>query len=167
MKAIVYTEYGPPDVLRLAEVEKPTPKEDEVLVRVCASSVNPAEWYAMTGLMIARIGAGLLKPKNTRLGADFAGVVEAVGSGVTDFKAGDEVFGGRTGAFAEYVCVRKAIAHKPANVTFEQAAAVPTAAITALQGLRDYGQLKPGQHVLINGASGGVGTFTVQIAKAL
>jgi NADPH:quinone reductase-like Zn-dependent oxidoreductase len=166
MKAIVHEKYGSPDVLELREVEKPVPKEDEVLVRVCASSVNPAEWYAMTGLVIARMGAGWLKPKNTRLGADFAGVVEATGSGVTDFKVGDEVFGGRSGAFAEYVCVRKAIARKPANVTFEQAAAVPTAAITALQGLRDYGKVQPGQHVLINGASGGVGTFTVQIAKA-
>jgi NADPH:quinone reductase-like Zn-dependent oxidoreductase len=166
MKAIVYHKYGSPDVLELRDVEKPVPKEDEVLVRVCASSVNPAEWYAMTGLLIARIGGGLLKPKETRLGVDFAGVVEAVGSGVTQFKPGDEVFGGRSGAFAEYVCVRKAIAHKPANVTFEEAAAVGTAAITALQGLRDYGQVKPGQHVLINGASGGVGTFAVQIAKA-
>jgi NADPH:quinone reductase-like Zn-dependent oxidoreductase len=167
MKAIVYQKYGSPDVLELQELEKPVPKEDEVLVRVCASSVNPAEWYAMTGLLIARIGSGLLKPKEIRLGADFAGIVAAVGSGVTDIKPGDEVFGGRSGAFAEYVTVRKAIAHKPANVTFEEAAAVPTAAITALQGLRDYGQVKPGQHVLINGASGGVGTFTVQIAKAL
>jgi NADPH:quinone reductase-like Zn-dependent oxidoreductase len=166
MKAIVYHNYGSPDVLELREVEKPAAKEDEVLVRVHASSVNPAEWYAMTGLFIARPQMGLFKPKSTKLGADFAGVVEAVGSGVTEFKAGDEVFGGRSGAFAEYVCVRKAVAAKPANVTFEQAAAVPTAAITALQALRDYGQLQPGQHVLINGASGGVGTFVVQMAKA-
>jgi NADPH:quinone reductase-like Zn-dependent oxidoreductase len=137
-----------------------------VLVRVHASSVNIAEWYAMTGLFIGRLGQGLLKPKDPRLGADFAGVVEAVGSSVTDFKPGDKVFGGRTGAFAEYVCVKKALARKPANLTFEQAAAVPTAAITALQGLRDYGQIQPGQKVLINGATGGVGTFAVQIAKA-
>jgi len=118
-------------------------------------------------LFIARLGGGLFKPKNTRLGGDFAGVVEAVGKDVSDFKPGDEVFGGRGGAYAEYVTVRKAIAHKPANVTFEEAAAVPTAAITALQGLRDFGKIQPGQKVLINGASGGVGSFAIQIAKAL
>ena len=166
MKAIVHHKYGSPDVLELREIGKPVPADDEVLVRVHASSVNIAEWYAMTGLFIGRLGQGLLKPKDPRLGADFAGVVEAVGSSVTDFKPGDKVFGGRTGAFAEYVCVKKALARKPANLTFEQAAAVPTAAITALQGLRDYGQIQPGQKVLINGATGGVGTFAVQIAKA-
>jgi len=166
MKAIIYTKYGPPDVLELQNVEKPSPKDNEVLVKVHASSVNPAEWYAMTGLLIARMGSGLLKPKDTRLGADFAGVVEAVGKDITHLKQGDEVYGGRGGAFAEYVCVRNAVMPKPANLTFEQAAAVPTAAITALQGLRDYGQIQPGQKVLINGASGGMGTFAVQIAKA-
>lgn len=166
MRAVVYESYGPPDVLKIREIEKPVCPEDGVLVRVHASSVNIAEWYGMTGLFLARIGNGLLKPKDTRLGADFAGVVEAVGSQVVDFKAGDEVFGGRGGAFAEYVTVKKAIAHKPANVTFEAAAAVPTAAMTALQGLRDHGKIQPGQKVLINGASGGVGSFAVQIAKA-
>jgi len=167
MKAVVYTQYGSPDVLEIQEVDKPHPKDDEVLVKVHASSVNIAEWYAMTGLFIARLGGGLFKPKNTRLGGDFAGVVEAVGKDVSDFKPGDEVFGGRGGAYAEYVTVRKAIAHKPANVTFEEAAAVPTAAITALQGLRDFGKIQPGKKVLINGASGGVGSFAIQIAKAL
>ena len=164
MKAAVFHSYGM-DVLKIEEVEKPAPKDNEVLVKVCASSVNPAEWYGMTGLFLARLGNGLFKPKDTRLGADFAGVVEAIGKDVTDFKPGDEVFGGRSGAFAEYVCVQKAIAHKPANVTFEQTATVPIAALTALQGLRDHGKIQPGQKVLINGAAGGVGTFAVQIAK--
>jgi NADPH:quinone reductase-like Zn-dependent oxidoreductase len=167
MKAAVFKSYGQPDVLTIEEVEKPTPTDDEVLVKVYASSANPVEWYTVTGLFIGRIGNGLFKPKDTRLGADFAGVVESIGKGVTDFKPGDEVFGGRSGAFAEYVCVQKAIAHKPANITFEQAGGVAIAALTALQGLRDSGQLKVGQKVLINGASGGVGTFAVQIAKAL
>jgi len=166
MKAIVYTKYGTPDVLKLQDVEKPVPKDDEALVKVHASSVNIAEWYGMTGLFLARIGNGLARPKDTRLGADFAGVVEAVGRNISDFKPGDEVFGGRGGSYAEYVTVRKAIVPKPANVTFEEAASVPTAGITALQGLRDYGKIQPGQKVLINGASGGVGTFAVQIAKA-
>jgi len=167
MKAIVYTKYGPPNVLEVQELEKPSPKDDEVLVKVHATSVNPVEWYGMTGLFLARLGNGLFKPKDIRLGTDFAGVVEAVGKEVTDFKPGDEVFGGRSGAFAEYVCVQKGIAHKPANITFEQAGGVAIAALTALQGLRDHGQLKAGQKVLINGASGGVGTFAMQIAKAL
>lgn len=167
MKAIVFTRYGTPEVLELQEVAKPSPKDDEVLVRVRASSVNSAEWYAMTGLFAARLGNGLIRPKDPRLGVDFAGVVEAVGQNVVDFKPGDEVFGGRSGAYAEYVTVRNAIALKPANLTFEEAAAVPTAAVTALQGLRDHGKIQPGQSVLINGASGGVGTFAVQIAKAL
>jgi len=166
MKAAVFNSYGPPEVMTIEEVEKPTPTDDEILVKVYATSVNPAEWYTVTGLFLARIGNGLFKPKDTRLGADFAGVVEAIGKGVTDFKPGDEVFGGRSGAFAEYVCVQKPIAHKPANVTFEQAGGVAIAALTALQGLRDHGQLGAGQKVLINGASGGVGTFAVQIAKA-
>lgn len=166
MKAIIHTKYGTPDVLELGDVEKPSPGDDEVLVRVHATSVNIAEWYGMNGLFVARMAGGLVRPKDTRLGADFSGVVEAVGSQVTDFKAGDEVFGGRGGAFAEYVTVRKAIAPKPSNITFEEAAAVPTAAITALQGLRDHGRIRPGQKVLINGASGGVGSFAVQVAKA-
>lgn len=166
MKAVIHESYGPPDVLKIVEVEKPDVSDDGVLVRVHGSSVNIAEWYGMTGLFLARLGSGFSKPKDTRLGADFAGVVEAVGKDVTDFKPGDEVFGGRSGAFAEYVTVRNAIVLKPANITFEEAAAVPTAAITALQGLRDYGKLQPGQKVLINGASGGVGSFAIQVAKA-
>lgn len=166
MKAIVHHRYGSPAVLELQEIPKPALTDDGVLVRVHASSVNPAEWYGISGLLIARLGGGLFKPKDPSLGVDFAGVVEAVGSSVTDFKPGDEVYGGRSGAFAEYVCVRKAVTRKPANLTFEQAAAVGTAALTALQGLRDYGKLQPGQKVLINGAAGGVGTFAVQIAKA-
>ena len=169
MKAIVYEKYGPPEVLELREVDKPAVADDQMLVRVWAASVNPAEWFAMTGLLIARPGGGLLKPKDTRLGADYAGVVEAVGSAVKAFRPGDAVFGGKSGAFAEYLAVRadKSVVAKPANVTFEEAAAVPTAAITALQGLRDKGQVQPGQQVLINGASGGVGTFAVQVAKWL
>lgn len=167
MKVILYRQYGSPDVLKLEEVEKPTPKDDEVLVKVRASSVNPAEWYAMTGLFLARIGSGLIKPKDIRLGTDYAGVVEAVGKDVTQFKPGDEVYGARSGAFAEYVCVKNHIYPKPANITFDQAGCVAIAAMTALQGLRDHGKLQAGQKVLINGASGGVGTFAVQIAKAL
>ncbi len=166
MKAVVFPNYGSPDVLEIRDVEKPVPNDDEILVKVHASSVNIAQWYAMTGLFLARVGNGLLKPKDIRLGTDYAGVVEAVGKNVSDFKPGDEVFGGRSGAYAEYVTVQKGIAHKPANVTFEEAAAVPTAGITALQGLRDFGKIQPGQKVVINGASGGVGTFAVQIAKA-
>lgn len=167
MKAAIHKSYGPPEVLQIEEMEKPAPGDDEVLVRVYASSVNPAEWYGLTGLFLARIGGGLLKPKDPRLGADFAGVVESVGRNVNQFKPGDAVYGGRHGAFAEYVCVEKGIAPKPANITFEQAGGVAIAALTALQGLRDHGKLQPGQKVLINGASGGVGTFAVQIAKAL
>lgn len=166
MKAVFLSNYGSPDVLELREVEKPQPLEDEVLVRLRASSLNMAQWYAMTGLFLARIGGGLRRPKQTRLGVDYAGVVEAVGRNITHFQPGDEVFGARTGAYAEYVCVRNMVIPKPVNLTFEQAAAVPTAAITALQGLRDYGRIHAGQKVLINGASGGVGTFAVQIAKA-
>jgi NADPH:quinone reductase-like Zn-dependent oxidoreductase len=167
VKAVVQHGYGSPDVLELVEVDKPAPADDEVLVHVRAASVNPADWYSMTGLLVGRTQTGLRKPKSPRLGTDMAGVVEAVGAAVTEFQVGDDVYGGRTGAFAEYVCVRNAVAPKPDNLTFEQAAAIPVAAITALQGLRDKGGLEPGQKVLINGASGGVGTFAVQIAKAL
>ncbi len=169
MKAIVYCDYGSPDVLKLEDVEKPVPGDDQVLIRVRGASVNPLDWHYMRGTpYVARLDVGLRKPKVTRLGVDFAGTVEAVGRNVTQFKPGDEVLGAKTGAFAEYVSVRedRALVVKPANLTFEQAAAVPVAAITALQGLRDKGKLQPGQKVLINGASGGVGTFAVQIAKS-
>ena len=169
MRAIVHNVYGSPDVLELQEIEQPDLTDDGVLVRVRATSVNPAEWYGLTGRpYVARAQSGLRKPKSNRLGVDFAGTVEAVGKDVTQFRPGDEVFGGRSGAFAEYVCVPedRAVVPKPANVTFEQAAGVGVAGLTALQGLRDKGQIQPGQQVLINGASGGVGTFAVQIAKA-
>ena len=168
MKAIVYCDYGSAN-LKLADVEKPTPNDDQVVVKVRAASVNPYDWHFIEGTpYIMRIGVGLRKPKDTRLGVDFAGTVEAVGKNVTQFKPGDSVFGGRGGAFAEYVCPRadRAIAIKPANITFEQAASVNIAGITALQALRDKGKVQPGQKVLINGASGGVGTFAVQIAKS-
>jgi NADPH:quinone reductase-like Zn-dependent oxidoreductase len=170
MKAIVRAAYGSPDVLQLREIARPDLTANGVQVRVRAASVNPADWYGMTGTpYVARAAFGLLKPKSTRLGVDFAGTVEAVGRDVTQFRAGDDVFGGGSGAFAEYVCVPAdgGVVPKPANVTFEQAAAVPVAALTALQGLRDHGRLQPGHRVLINGASGGVGTFAVQIAHAL
>jgi NADPH:quinone reductase-like Zn-dependent oxidoreductase len=168
MKAIVRDTYGSPDVLELREIEKPELTDDGVLVRVRAASVNRGDWYALTGLYVGRPQMGLRKPKSRLIGGDFAGTVEAVGSDVTEFRPGDEVFGGRTGAFAEYVCARaRSVALKPAHLTFEEAAAVPVAALTALQGLRDRGHIQPGQKVLINGASGGVGTFAVQIAKAL
>jgi NADPH:quinone reductase-like Zn-dependent oxidoreductase len=169
VKATVYHRFGSPEVLELQDIAKPALTDDGVLVRVRASSVNPAEWYAVTGRpYIARPTMGLRGPKQTVPGADFAGTVEAVGSAVTDVRPGDEVFGGTSGgAFAEYVCARETVVAKPANLTFEQAAAVPTAAVTALQGLRDHGRLRPGQTGLINGASGGVGTFAVQLAKAL
>jgi len=166
MKAAVYRKYGPPEILKIEEVEKPMPAKDEVLVKILASSVNPADWYTMTGLPLARPGNGLFKPKTIRLGTDYAGVVEAVGKDVTEFKPGDEVYGARNGAFAEYVCASKFVFHKPAQISFEQAGGVAIAAITALQGLRDHGQIQAGQKVLINGASGGVGSFAVQIAKA-
>lgn len=168
MKAIVYHEYGSPEVLKLEEVEKPTPKEDEVLIKVHAASINSYDWRHMTAApFLVRLGGGLLKPKDPRLGADVAGRVEAVGSNVKQFQPGDEVFGDvSTGGFAEYVCApEKILALKPANVSFEEAAATPMAGYTALQGLRDKGQVQPGQKVLVNGASGGVGTFAVQIAK--
>jgi NADPH:quinone reductase-like Zn-dependent oxidoreductase len=169
MKAVVYCDYGVPN-LKFQEIEKPTPADDQLLVRVRAASVNPLDWHFVEGTpkLMRAMGVGLRKPKDTRLGVDFAGTVEAVGKNVTKFKVGDEVFGGRTGAFAEYVCVReaRAVALKPANITFEEAASVPIAAITALQGIRDKGKVQAGQKVLINGASGGVGTFAVQIAKS-
>jgi NADPH:quinone reductase-like Zn-dependent oxidoreductase len=169
MKAIVYCDYGVPNV-KLQDIEKPTPADDQLLVKVRAASVNPLDWHFIEGTpyVMRAMGVGLRKPKDTRLGVDFAGTVEAVGKNVTKFKPGDEVFGGRDGAFAQYVCVRepRAVVLKPANITFEQAASVPIAAITALQGVRDKGKVQPGQKVLINGASGGVGTFAVQIAKS-
>jgi NADPH:quinone reductase-like Zn-dependent oxidoreductase len=168
MRALVRNRYGSPDALELQEIEKPDLADDGVLVRVRAVSVNPADWYTMTGTpYLFRAQIGLRKPKSNRLGVDFAGTVEAIGRDVTELRPGDEVFGGKSGAFAEYVCVREAVVPKPANLTFEEAAAVPVAAVSALQGLRDKGRLQPGQNVLINGASGGVGTFAVQIAKAL
>ncbi len=169
-QAVVYRCYGSPDVLELASVEKPAPLDDEVLIKVHAASVNPLDWHYMRGSpYLMRLGSGLGSPNNTRLGVDFAGTVEAVGQNVKRFKPGDEVFGGRTGAFGEYVIVRedRALAMKPADITFEQAASVPIAAVTALQALRDKGHIEPGHKVLINGASGGVGTFAVQIAKSL
>ena len=168
MKAIVRTTYGPPEVLELAEIDKPVPAEDEVLVRVRATSVNPVDWHTLTGTpYLLRLQEGLRGPKSEQLGVDFAGTVEAVGANVTGVQPGDDVFGGRSGAFAEYVSVRDAVVRKPPNLSFEQAAAVPIAGLTALQGLRDKGGLQSGQKVLINGASGGVGTFAVQIGKAL
>jgi NADPH:quinone reductase-like Zn-dependent oxidoreductase len=169
MKAIVYRCYGSPDILEFEDIEKPTPADDEVLVKVKAAGVNPLDWHYMRGSpYIMRLASGFGAPKDVRMGVDFAGTVEAVGESVKQFKPGDEVFGGRSGAFAQYVTIResRAIALKPANITFEQAASVPIAAITALQALRDKGQLEPGQKVLIKAASGGVGTFAVQIARS-
>jgi NADPH:quinone reductase-like Zn-dependent oxidoreductase len=171
MKAIVYTDYGTPDVLHLKEVVKPAPKENEVLVKVHASSVNAADWHLLTAdIFLVRLNMGLLKPKNTILGSDIAGRVETVGPNVKQFKPGDavfgDVFGHNFGGFAEYVTASESdLALKPANLSFDEAAAVPLAAKTALQGLRDLGHIQSGQKVLINGASGGVGTFAVQIAK--
>jgi NADPH:quinone reductase-like Zn-dependent oxidoreductase len=170
MKGVVHRCYGSPDVIRYEDLPKPAPADDEVLVRVHAASVNPLDWHYLRGTpYLVRIEAGFGKPQNPRLGVDFAGTVEAVGKSVTRFKPGDEVFGGKFGALADYVTVRqeRALALKPANMTFEQAASVPIAGITALQALRDKAQLRAGQKVLINGASGGVGTFAVQIAKSL
>jgi NADPH:quinone reductase-like Zn-dependent oxidoreductase len=167
MKAITHCEYGGPDVLKVEDVEKPVPNDNQLLVRVRAASVNPLD-LTIRGPLLLRPLFGLRKPKDTRLGVDYSGTVEAVGKNVTNFKPGDEVFGGKNGAIAEYVCVLadRAVVLKPSNVTFEQAAGVPVAAITALQGLRDKGKIQAGQKVLINGASGGVGTFAVQIAKS-
>lgn len=168
MKAIVSERYGSPDVLELREVEKPTPDENQVLIKVHAASVNAYDWHMLTAdIFLVRLGAGLFKPKNTRRGADIAGRVEAVGSNVKQFQAGDEVFGCiGSGGFAEYACAKEdLLALKPGGLTFEEAAAAPMAALTALQGLRDMGRIQPGQKVLINGAGGGVGTFSVQFAK--
>ena len=169
MKAIVHERYGPPDVLVLRDVDMPTIADDQVLLRVHAASVNPVEWYGVTGPYFVRaFGGGLRKPKDTTVGGDVAGRVEAVGKDVKEFQPGDEVFGTSGGSWAEYAPAREArLARKPANVSFEEAAAVPVAAITALQALRDKGQVQPGQKVLINGASGGVGTYAVQLAKVL
>jgi len=168
MKAIVRCDYGLAN-LKLAEIEKPTPKDDQILVRVRAASVNPYDWHFVEGTpkIMRAMGVGLRKPKDIQLGVDFAGTVEAVGKNVTQYKPGDDVFGGREGAFAQYVCRRAvgSVALKPAGLTFEQAASINIAGITALQGVRDKGQVQPGQKVLINGASGGVGTFAVQLAK--
>jgi len=169
MRAIVYFKYGSPDVLELKEIDKPIVKDHDVLVRVRAASVNPYDWHFMTGLpYLGRLQFGLLKPKANGLGADLSGQVEAVGKDVTRFRPGDEVYGEvATGALAEYVCVPEdGAVMKPTNLTFEQAAAVPMGALTALQGLRDHGRIEQGQQVLINGASGGVGTFAIQIAKS-
>jgi NADPH:quinone reductase-like Zn-dependent oxidoreductase len=168
MKAIVHHDYGSPGVLRLEEVDKPVPDDNQILVRVRAASVNPLDWHFLRGSpYIARLQMGLVRPKETRLGVDLAGQVEAVGKNVTQFKPGDEVFGTEFGAFAEYVCTdEKSLVLKPATITFEQAAAIPVAGATALQGLRDKGKIQAGQKVLINGAAGGVGTFAVQIAKS-
>lgn len=169
MKAVVYTTYGPPEVMRIEEIEKPVPNENQILVKVYASSVNASDYRVRGGKpFVLRLMMGNpLKPKNTRLGSDLAGRVEAVGANVQQFRPGDEVFGCRSGALAEYVCAREGLlAPKPANRSFEEAAAVPVAALTALQGLRDAAAIQPGQKVLIQGASGGVGMFAVQLAKA-
>ncbi len=170
MKAIVRTKYGSPDVLELREIDKPAPTDNQVLVRVQAAAVNPLDWHILRGepFLVRLMGFGLFKPKHQILGADMSGRVEAVGKDVTQFQVGDEVFGSGMGGFAEYVCIREdKLVLMPTAMTFEQAAAVPIASITALQALRDHGRLQTGQQVLINGASGGVGTFAVQIAKAL
>jgi NADPH:quinone reductase-like Zn-dependent oxidoreductase len=171
MRAAVRDRYGSPErVVEVREVDKPVPSDDQVLVRVAAAGLNVADWYGVTGRpWVGRPKSGLRKPKEERLGVDYAGTVEAIGKNVTQFQPGDEVFGARTGAVAEYVAARadRAIVHKPANVTFELASTVAVAGTTALQGLRDKGQLQPGQQVLVNGASGGVGTYGMQIAKAL
>ena len=169
MKAIVYYSYGSPDVLKCEEIEKPTAGDNEVLIKVRAASVNPLDWRLMRGkpLFVRLAIGGLRKPKITRLGVDLAGQVEAVGRNVTQFQPGDEVFGACHGAFAEYVCaIEDKLALKPANISFEDAAAVPVAALSALQGLRDKGRIQRGHKVLVDGASGGVGTFAVQIAKS-
>jgi NADPH:quinone reductase-like Zn-dependent oxidoreductase len=172
MKAFIYERYGPPETLRMAEVDKPAPDADEVLVKVLAASVNAADWHLLRGKpLFSRATLGLLRPKHQILGVDLAGQVEAVGSGVTRFKPGDQVYANLLdhgyGGFAEYVAVPvNVMALKPANLSFEEAAAVPMAAVTALQGLGHHGELQPTHKVLINGASGGVGTFAVQLAKA-
>jgi NADPH:quinone reductase-like Zn-dependent oxidoreductase len=169
MKAVVYKSYGSPDVLQIEEIEKPSPNENQALIKVHSTSVNAGDYRVRGGkpFLLRLVVGGLLKPKDMRLGSDIAGRVEAVGENVKQFRPGDEVFGCRSGAFAEYVCAREGLlALKPANISFEEAAAVPVAALTALQGLRDAGGIRPGQKVLIQGASGGVGTFAVQLAKS-
>jgi NADPH:quinone reductase-like Zn-dependent oxidoreductase len=169
MKAIVCTQYGPPDVLQLTEIAKPAPADNEVLIKLHAASVNPVDLHLMRGkpFFLRLISGGLLAPKRKVPGHDIAGRVEAIGKNVTQFKPGDAVFGAGRGAFAEYVCAKQDnVALKPANSSFEDAAAMPVAALTALQGLRDKGRIQPGQKVLVDGASGGVGTFAVQIAKS-
>ena len=169
MKAIVYTKYGGPEVLQIKEIEKPYPKDDEVLIKVYAVSINDWDWGLLHGDFINRLINGLLKPKKKILGSDIAGRIEAVGKNVKQFKTGDEVYGdlsGHWGGFAEYICAReKALALKPAGMSFEEAAAIPQAAMLAVQGLLDRGKIQPGQKLLINGAGGGVGSFAVQIAK--
>jgi NADPH:quinone reductase-like Zn-dependent oxidoreductase len=172
MKAVVYKEYGSPDVLQFVEIEKPAPRDNEILVKVMAASVNAADWHLLRAkpFLVRIMGMGFLRPKNQVLGADIAGRVESVGKNVSEFKPGDEVFGDvfncGLGGFAEYACASEdALVLKPANLTFDAAAAVPLAALTALHGLRDKGKVRPGQKVLVNGASGGVGTFAVQLAR--
>src|SRR3954468_2868301 len=168
MRAAGRARYGSPEAMELMDVERPTLTDDGVLVRIRAAALNRLDWYLLTGMpLIARTGAGFFRPKSPLLGLDFAGTVEAVGPDAEGFKPGDEVFGERKGALAEYLCASAAIALKPANISFEQAAATPLGGLTALQGLRDKGNVQPGQQVLIQGASGGVGTFAVQIAKSL
>ncbi len=169
MQAILYTSYGPPDVLQLREIEKPKPEANQVLVKVYASSVNAIEWrrFTLPGFLVRLMGGGIRQPKNKEIGGDMAGRVEAVGSGSKRFRPGDDVFGLRRGAYAEYVCVDEdKLVEKPANISFEAAASVPIAALTALQAVRDKGKVRAGQQVLIYGAGGGVGTFAVQIAKS-
>jgi NADPH:quinone reductase-like Zn-dependent oxidoreductase len=172
MKAIVYEKYGPPEVLRYKEVEKPVPADDQVLIKIHAASINAADWHLLTAdIFLIRFMTGFLKPKNQIFGEDISGIVEAVGKNVTKFQPGDEVFGDifgtGTGGYAEYACASEnAVVIKPASLLFEEAAALPMASVTALQGLRDKGQIKPGAKVLINGASGGVGSFAVQIARS-
>lgn len=168
MKAVFRNAYGSADILDLGEVDRPSPKDNQLLLKVCAASANPLDWHIMRGepFLVRLMGFGLLKPKHKILGADMAGRIEAIGKDVTLFKVGDEVFGSSIGGFAEYACIREdKAALKPTNLTYEQAAAVPVAGLTALQALRDHGRIQEGQQVLINGASGGVGTFAVQIAK--
>ena len=167
MRAATIDQYGSPEVLKVTEVKRPQCGPDEILVVVRAASVNPYDWHKMTGTpLLLRIEGGWSKPKSNQLGIDVAGVVEFVGENITKFAVGDEVFGCAEGTFADYVSVKNdTLVHKPDNISFEEAAAVPIGALTAVQGLRDHGQLKPGQHVLINGASGGVGTYAVQLAK--
>jgi NADPH:quinone reductase-like Zn-dependent oxidoreductase len=169
MQAIVYHRYGPPDVLQLAEIEVPTPAENQVLIRVRNASVNPYDWHFLLGTpSVFRLFVGILRPKSPRLGADLSGEVESVGSKVTRFRPGDYVFGTGQGAFAQYACVpQDQLALKPASISFEQAASLPIASLTAMQGLRDSARLQPSQYLLVNGAAGGVGTFAVQIAKQM